>query len=91
MRSVIKPPAIERAVHTTPPITMAATIPLVPLSPTPTKITEAIIKVIKVMPDTGLEPTMAMALAATVVNKKAIMATTKKAISAWKKLLITPK
>ena len=54
--------------------------------------TEARISVISVMPDTGLEPTMAMALAATVVNKKAMIATRRMATTAWRRLkFITPK
>ena len=75
-RSVMKPPAIDNAVHTTPPITNAATIPSVPFSPTATITTEARISVINVIPDTGFVPTMAIALAATVVNKNAMTATT---------------
>ena len=57
LRPAPKPPAIESAVHTTPPITIAATMPDVPLRPIATKIADAIISVISVMPDTGLEPT----------------------------------
>ena len=72
---MIKPPAIDNAVHTTPPITNAATIPSGPFNPTATITTEARINVINVMPDTGLVPTMAMAFAATVVNRNAIPAT----------------
>ena len=75
----MNPPAIDRAVHTTPPITKAATIPVAPFKPTATITTEARINVIKVMPDTGLVPTMAMALAATVVNRKAMPATNRMA------------
>ena len=71
----MKPPAIERAVHTTPPITRAATIPVAPFKPTATITTDAKIKVIKVIPDTGLVPTIAIALAATVVKRKEIPAT----------------
>ena len=71
----MKPPAIERAVHTTPPITNAATMPVAPFSPTATITTDARIRVISVMPDTGLVPTMAMALAATVVNRNEMPAT----------------
>ena len=68
-------PAIESAVHTTPPMIRAATIPPVPFMPTATITTEASINVISVIPDTGLVPTMAIALAATVVKRKAIRAT----------------
>ena len=71
----MKPPAIERAVHTTPPMMAAATIPEAPLRPTATIITDDSMSVISVIPDTGLLPTMAMAFAATVVNRKAITAT----------------
>ena len=71
----MKAPAMDSAVHTTPPMTRAATMPLVPLRPTPTITTEARMSVISVIPLTGLEPTMAMALAATVVNRKAMTAT----------------
>ena len=75
-------PATERAVHTTPPITRAAIIPLTPLSPTPTITTEARISVMSVIPDTGLLPTIAIALAATVVNRNEIPATRIMATSA---------
>ena len=68
---------MESAVHTTPPISSAATMPAVPRRPTATIITEVRMSVISVMPDTGLLPTMAMALAATVVNRKAIRATSR--------------
>ncbi len=73
------------AVQTTPPITNAATIPSGPFSPTPTITTEANIKVIRVIPDTGLLPTIAIAFAATVVNKKAIQATNKTATAVCSK------
>ncbi len=53
----------------------AASIPPVPLSPTATITTEVSMSVISVMPETGLLPTMAMALAATVVNRNAMTAT----------------
>ena len=86
----MKPPAIDNAVQTTPPITIAPTMPLSPFMPTATKITEAIISVISVMPLTGLLPTIAIALAATVVKRKAITVTTKKATSACQKLCNTP-
>ena len=84
------PPAIDRAVQTTPPMTMAATIPLEPLRPIATKMTLATIRVIKVIPETGLLPTMAIALAATVVNRKAITRTTIKATTVCIRLWITP-
>ena len=71
----MKPPAMDSAVHTTPPITSAATIPSGPFSPTATMTTDARINVISVIPDTGFVPTMAIALAATVVNRKEMPAT----------------
>ena len=60
----------------------AATMPLVPCRPTPTITTEARMSVISVIPLTGLDPTMAMALAATVVKRKAMTATRTIATSA---------
>ena len=42
------------------------------------------------MPDTGFEPTMAMALAATVVNKKAMTKTIRSAMIVWNQLCNTP-
>ena len=69
----MKPPAMLRAVHTTPPMMRAATMPPVPFSPTATMMTEARMSVMSVMPLTGLLPTMAMALAATVVKRKVMM------------------
>ena len=73
----MKPPAMESAVQTTPPITSAATIPPGPFRPTATITTDARISVISVMPDTGLVPTMAMALAATVVKRNEMPATSR--------------
>ena len=73
---------MESAVQTTPPITRAATIPEVPVSPTATIISDAKISVIRVIPETGLVPTMAMAFAATVVKRNAIMATTNRPTTA---------
>ena len=78
-KSVMKPPAIERAVQTTPPITKEATMPEGPFSPTATITTEARISVIKVIPETGFVPTMAMAFAATVVKRNEMPATNKMA------------
>ena len=84
-------PAIDRAVHTTPPMMRAATMPAVPFSPTATITTEARMSVISVMPETGLLPTMAMALAATVVNRKAMTVTRSMPITAKRMLpFITP-
>ena len=68
----MKPPAIDSAVQTTPPMIMAAIIPLVPLNPALTNTSELKINVINVIPDTGFDPTIAIAFAATVVNKKEI-------------------
>ncbi len=65
-------------------------MPEVPLRPMPTKIAEAMMRVMSVMPDTGLEPTIAMALAATVVNRNAITVTTTHATSACQNVLMTP-
>ena len=64
----------------------AATIPSLPDRPEATKMTDAKINVISVIPETGLVPTIAIALAATVVNRKAITDTTTKAIRACMKL-----
>ena len=84
-------PAIESAVHTTPPIISAATIPPVPFRPTATITTEARISVISVMPLTGFEPTMAIAFAATVVKRKAMTAVRMMATAANNRLpSITP-
>ena len=66
-------------------------MPDVPLRPIATKIADAIISVISVMPDTGLEPTMAIALAATVVKRNAITTTTSQATRACQNVLMTPK
>ena len=84
-------PATESAVQTTPPIIKAATMPPVPLRPTATITTEARMRVISVIPDTGFEPTMAMALAATVVKRKAMTATRRMPTMAKRRLpCITP-
>ena len=54
--------------------------------------TDARISVINVIPETGFVPTMAMALAATVVNRKAMIPTTKIPTTACSRLkFITPK
>ena len=69
----------------------AASIPPVPFIPTATITTEARMRVISVIPDTGLLPTMAMALAATVVNRNAINATSRMPTMAKRRLpSITP-
>ena len=64
-----------KAVQTTPPIMRAASMPAEPFKPTATITTLANINVISVIPDTGLLPTMAIALAATVVKRKAMTVT----------------
>ena len=76
----MKPPAIDSAVQTTPPIIMAAIIPLVPLNPALTNTKELKINVINVIPDTGFEPTIAIAFAATVVNRNEMTNTIKVAM-----------
>ena len=73
----MKEPATESAVQTTPPIIKAEIIPAVPESPTPTRISDERIKVINVIPETGFVPTIAIAFAATVVKRKAIIKTIK--------------
>ena len=62
-----------------------------PFRPTATITTEAKMSVIRVIPETGFEPTIAMALAATVVKRKAMAATSRMAIMAKRRLpSITP-
>ena len=58
-------------------------MPVVPLRPTLTNTSDARISVISVMPETGLVPTMAMALAATVVKRNAMTKTIRIAVSDW--------
>ena len=77
---------MESAVQTTPPITNEATMPEGPFNPTATITTDARINVIRVMPDTGLVPTIAIALAATVVNRNEIPATSRMATSVCTRL-----
>ena len=86
----MKPPAIDSAVQTTPPIIMAAIIPLVPLNPALTNTKELKINVINVIPDTGFEPTIAIAFAATVVNRNEMTNTIKVAMIVCVKLPNTP-
>ena len=76
--------------QTTPPMIRAETMPAGPLRSTATRIMEERISVIRVMPETGLVPTMAVALAATVVNRKAIRPTNKRPMAAWNQLCNTP-
>ena len=83
-------PATDRAVQTTPPMTIAATIPAVPFSPQATRIRLARISVIIVIPLTGFDPTIAIAFAATVVKRNAIIATISSPTSASHKLSTTP-
>ena len=73
----MKAPADESAVHTTPPMIKAATIPCVPFKPTSIMMMLERMRVMSVIPLTGLEPTIAMAFAATVVKRNAITATIK--------------
>ena len=73
----MKPPAIASAEQTMPPTTNAVMMPVPPCKPTADRIKELRIKVIMVMPDTGFVPTVAMAVAATVVNRKANKNTTR--------------
>ena len=89
-RSVMNAPATERAVHTTPPMIRAAVIPAVPLRPTDTIISEARMRVIRVIPLTGFEPTMAIAFAATVVNRNAMIPTIRRPTTACQMLSTTP-
>ena len=86
----MKEPATLSAVHTTPPIISAAAIPALPLRPTATRMRDAMMRVISVMPLTGLEPTIAMAFAATVVKRKAITATMRSPTRACQTLFTTP-
>ena len=86
----MNPPAIDRAVHTTPPIIIAAAIPPFPLRPTATSTRAVIISVIMVIPLTGFEPTIAMALAATVVKRNEMTATIRSPIRACQMLSTTP-
>ena len=83
-------PATERAVHTTPPIIRAAVMPAVPFSPTATITRDARMSVINVIPLTGLEPTIAMAFAATVVNRNAMIPTMSTPTTACHILSTTP-
>ncbi len=69
---------------------MEATMPEVPLRPMATKMADATMRVMSVMPDTGFDPTIAIALAATVVNRKAMIVTTIHATKACQKVFITP-
>ena len=69
---------------------MAATIPALPLSPATTSTRAVIINVMIVIPLTGLVPTIAMALAATVVKRNEMTATIISPRSACQILLTTP-
>src|SRR5664280_1813795 len=89
-RQVINPPAIDNAVHTTPPIINAATIPELPVNPTETSITEDNISVINVIPLTGFVPTIAIAVAATVVKRNEIIITIANPTIAYNQLSTTP-
>ena len=89
-RSVISAPATESAVQTTPPITRAATMPPLPFNPQAASTIAVMISVMMVMPLTGLVPTMAIALAATVVKRKAITATISSPTRACQTVFTTP-
>ena len=56
-------------------------MPVVPLRPTLTSTSDERISVISVMPETGFVPTMAMALAATVVKRNAMTKTIRMAVT----------
>ena len=66
--------------QTTPPITRAAIIPYSPERPEEANITLESRRVMRVIPETGLVPTIAVALAATEVKRKLITRTTQRAI-----------
>ena len=68
----------------------AAVMPAVPLRPTATMISEARMSVMRVIPLTGFEPTIAMAFAATVVNRNAMMPTMRRPTTACQMLSTTP-
>ena len=87
----MKAPATERAVQTTPPMIRAAVIPAVPLRPTATMTRDARIRVMRVIPLTGFDPTMAIALAATVVNRNAMIPTISTPTTACQMLSTTPR
>ena len=61
-------------------------MPAGPFNPTATKMMEARINVMSVMPDTRFVPTIAIALATTVVIRKAITPTNYKPMAAWNQL-----
>ena len=86
----MKEPATERAVQTTPPMIRAAAMPALPFRPTATRIREAMINVMRVMPLTGFVPTIAIALAATVVKRNDMMPTISRPTIACQILLTTP-
>ena len=67
---MISAPDVERAVQTAQPTIRAMNMPPVPVRPIETRATIVSTTVISVMPETGFTPTMAMAWAATGVNRK---------------------
>ncbi len=67
---MISAPEVESAVHTAVPMISAMIMPAVPARPTRIMPPIANTTVIRVMPDTGLTPTIAIACAATGVNRK---------------------
>jgi len=70
LKSEIRAPATDRAVQTAVPMISVTKMPVRPDSPMAVITSDDRITVTRVMPDTGLVPTMAMASAATGVNRK---------------------
>ena len=81
---------MDKAVQTIPPMMSALTIPCQPFNPTATRTTDERINVMRVIPETGFEPTIAMALAATVVNRNEIIRMVTNATTACNKVIFTP-
>ena len=65
-------------------------MPALPLRPTATRMIAATIRVMRVIPLTGLVPTIAIALAATVVNRNEITATMTRPTRACQMFSTTP-
>src|ERR1041384_2910399 len=82
-RSVMKDPETERAVHTTPPMRRALSMPEGPVRPVRTSTKDERMSVINVIPETGFVPTIAIAFAATVVNKNDTTRTSAIPTRAW--------
>ena len=68
----------------------AAVMPAVPFRPTDTIIRDARMRVMSVMPLTGFDPTIAIALAATVVKRNAMIPTIRRPTTACQMLSTTP-